>query len=276
MRLLGIILAIVIALVAVSHGLAQSGGAHVAFAPASSTAAAGASVAVDVTVANVAASPGLGGYTISMSFNPAVVRLASFADSGFVTSGQLIVICGPAQIDNVAGTAQAMCTPIQIFGAPGMSTSSPVALLHASFTALAPGTSPLSLDGSTLKDPTGATIAATFGSGAITVSAPAQDAPSPQPTATAEAATAPQVSVTVPRSASPPPVSAVSGATVVAPNPATPLAAGAPLHPPTTGTGGGEAGAPRLLWATIIAATLASLLLLGAGSALMLRLRSRR
>jgi len=82
---------------------AQAPAAALAFAPSSSTANVGATILLDVTVANVAASPGLGGYDISLTFNPAVVRLETLTDAGLLTGGSNIVICVPAQIDNVAG-----------------------------------------------------------------------------------------------------------------------------------------------------------------------------
>ncbi len=147
---------------------AQASTAQLAFSPSSASVAVGSNVTVSITVANVS---NLGGYDVSLQFNPAIVHLASLEDSGFVRSGGNIVACNPATIDNSAGTAQDSCLTISPFGTPGpgVSTVTPKALLYASFTAIALGTSPLTLTGSDLLDPNGATITLTLGTGSITV-----------------------------------------------------------------------------------------------------------
>jgi hypothetical protein len=160
--------------------------AQISFSPQSVDASVGAAVAVDVTVANVDPDPGLAAYDLTLQFDPAVVRLDDFSDSGFITSGENVVICVPGQIDNAGGSANATCTAIPLFGAPGVSTTEAVALLHASFTTLAAGTSALTLSG-LLSGPTGTAIAASFGGGTIRVNA-SQPASSPT-TAVAASAT---------------------------------------------------------------------------------------
>ena len=89
---------------------------ELAFSPAAATVAVGSDVNVDITVGGVDAEPGLGGYDIALSFDPAVVHLTSLVDAGLVTQGQNIVICNPASIDNAAGTATASCGTLPIFG----------------------------------------------------------------------------------------------------------------------------------------------------------------
>ncbi len=234
--------------------------AQLAFSPPTATVPIGTSLPVDITVASIPADPGLGGYALALTFNPAVVRLDSLTDSGFVTSGQNIVICTPATIDNTAGKATASCTAIPLFGQPGVSTTAPVALMHGAFTALAPGTSALSLAGTTLQAPSGADLAVSLSDGAIQVTAPASPAPA---TATTIAASTPTPGLSAT------PTTAPATATIAAPTPtaaviapaASPTSAGG-LGLPQAGSPGGSGGSGRtglfvLLGAAAALATLA-------------------
>lgn len=236
---------------------AAGGGAQIAFWPQSVDASAGATVAVDVTVANVDPSPGLAAYDLTLAFDPAVLRLDDFSDSGFITSGENVVICVTGKIDNAGGSADATCTAIPLFDAPGVSTTDPVALLHASFTALAAGTSPLTLSGS-LSDPAGTAIPASFGSGTIHVTAvSAAASPTAAIPATPSPASQPAVSATA--NQTPP-----ANATPVASTPTrTPRAAvaGTPRAPETGNGGGGTS--PRT-WAALLAAGAAAIAITGA------------
>ena len=145
------------------------GGAEVAFDPSSSSIAVGVSLDVDVTVADVS---DLGGYDIFIQFDPAIVQMTSLADSGFVTSGGNIVVCNTPTIDNVAGTATNSCATITPFPppGPGVSTVDPTPLMNASFEAVGPGVSALTLTDTVLQDPDGAPISSTLSSGSIDVS----------------------------------------------------------------------------------------------------------
>jgi len=136
----------------------------------STTAAVGETVSIDVMVSNVSPDPGLAAYDLILTFDPGVVWLDSLSDSGFITSGENLVICVTGEIDNSGGRVNATCEAIPLFGAPGVSTTDAVALLHASFTALAAGTSPLTLSG-TLSGPEGTPIATTFEGGTLAVTA---------------------------------------------------------------------------------------------------------
>ncbi len=154
--------------------------ASVGFAPSSSTLVMGAAAVptVDITVANVS---NLGGYDAWISFNGSVVKLSSLADSGFVASTKNnIVICATPTI--TGSYAHTGCATVPFFSftpGPGVSAGmTPMALLHASFSPLAPGTSPLALTAvinltpvtTTLLDPSGAPIVATLSTGSIIVS----------------------------------------------------------------------------------------------------------
>ena len=144
------------------------GGAEVAFDPSSSSIAVGGSIDVDVTVADV---NDLGGYDVFIQFDPAVVEMTSLADSGFVTSGGNIVVCNTPSIDNVAGTATNSCVTITPFppSGPGVSTFDPTPLMNASFEAVGPGVSSLTLTATVLQDPDGDPISSTLSSGSINV-----------------------------------------------------------------------------------------------------------
>jgi hypothetical protein len=142
------------------------------FSPASATVAAGGTVNVDITISNVT---NLGGYDLYLQFDPAVVHLTSLVDAGFVTNNPTnVVVCNnPATIDNTAGTATDSCdTAAFPPPGPGVSTTTPVALMHASFTGVSSGTSSLTLNGTDLLDPSGIQLAPapTLGTGSITVS----------------------------------------------------------------------------------------------------------
>jgi len=234
-----------------------AGPAAIAFSPQSAAATVGATVAVDVTVANVDPDPGLAAYDLTLKFNPVVVRLDSFSDAGFVTTGQNIIICVTGLIDNAVGTVNATCTAIPLFGLPGVPTAGPITLLHASFTALAAGSSPLVLSGS-LSGPTGTPIAVSFSDGALLVTAPTPAA-SATATATPAATRTPAASPTPAAAASA--VPATQTATVAAvPSPTSTIAV---VKAPAVGSGGsaGRNLTGIVLIGAAIAAVIASLLL---------------
>ncbi len=245
--------------------------AQLAFSPPAATIPIGSSLPVDITVANIPADPGLGGYSLALAFNPAVVRLDSLTDSGFVTSGQNIVICTGATIDNAAGTATLSCTAIPLFGQPGMSTTAPVALLHETFTALAPGTSALSLAGTTLQAPAGADLAAALSDGSIQVTAAASPAPATATTVAASTAT-PGVSAT-PTAPATATVAAATPTTAVTTPAASPTPSRGSLGLPQAGSeAGGGSSRTGLLALLGVAAMLAAL---GLSAGVLLRRRRR-
>ena len=226
-----------------------AGNAVVTFMPVNSSVQTGDVISVDVTVANVDADPGLAQYDLTIHVDPALVRIENLTDSGFITTGQTIVVCVPGTIDNAAGTAVSTCTPVPLFGLPGVSTAPAVVLLHASLTALAAGTSQLTLSG-TLAGPAGTTIPATFERGSINVSAPA---PATSPTATASPTPAPSPTViaATPTSVSTPRSQPTAAANTPAPASQT---AAAPLKVPPTGSGGSGVG---YSWTALVVAILA-------------------
>lgn len=147
----------------------DAGSTQVAFSPATASIPVDGTVDIDLTVASV---NNLGGYDVFIQFDPAVVRMTSLTDAGFVTDSENIVVCNTPTINNVAGTATNSCATVPIIGppGPGVSTGSPTALMNASFLGVGNGKSALTLSGTELLDPNGAPIAAALGSGSITVS----------------------------------------------------------------------------------------------------------
>ena len=179
---------VVACLALTASSAAAGGGPEVRFSPVETVTTVGESVSIEITVSDIAPEPGLAGYDLVLTFDPSIVRLDSLTDSGFVTTGENLVICVTGSIDNVGGSVNANCTAIPLFGAPGVSTSEPTPLLQTSFTALAPGTSALALSGP-LSSPDGTALGATLGTGAITVIA---EQPPPEEPTSADASPAPE------------------------------------------------------------------------------------
>jgi hypothetical protein len=166
-----LLLVIVIVLVAGRRPALAAGPVTVSVSPATAAAMVGADFTLDIDAANVSP-PGLGGYVIVVQWNPAILTLRSLSDSGWVTSGQVFVLCTTPTINNTAGYAELDCTPIFGFGS-GVTTSAPHALAYAVFHANAPGTTAIDLTGSELLDPVSATIpVSTFTNGSATVFVP--------------------------------------------------------------------------------------------------------
>ncbi len=160
-----------------------------AFSPTAQTVALSQAAAVDVTIATVT---NLGGYDLWVFFNPAVVQMTGLTDAGFVTANPTnIVVCNTPVIDNTAGSGNLSCATVPVFGTPGpgVSTTTAVALAHATFNAAANGTSGLALSNvstaTTLQDPLGVDITPiVLGAGSITVGS-STPTPTATPTATA-------------------------------------------------------------------------------------------
>ena len=146
--------------------------ASLSFAPATSTVGVNANDAVDITVANVT---NMGGYDLSLSWNPAVVQLTSLSDANIWAGHSNIVICDTPSINNTTGQASTGCATFMGFNYDpngGVTTTSALPLLHATFKGTAPGTSSLNLSGSALQHPDATAITpVTLNAGSITVTA---------------------------------------------------------------------------------------------------------
>ena len=208
-----LLVSVVAAAFAMSHRAAHAADpSAISVAPATASADAGDDVALDIDAANIPAQPGLGGYLIVLKWDPAVLVLTSFTDTGWVTSGEIVVICTTPMIDNTSGTAEADCTPIIGFGS-GVSTTAPNALAHAVFHAKAPGSTAIDLSGSSLLNSSNVALTTTLANGSVTVAAAPTATPSPVGTSTAEPTNTPSAasatSTPVPQ-ATPQPISPTS------------------------------------------------------------------
>ncbi len=170
------------------HAASAQTVAGVGFSPPSSTLVLGATPVptVDISVTNAA---GVGGYDAWVTFNPSVVQLNGLQDSGFLGNPnpqgtpQNQVLCNTPTIAAGYGYLSCAILPLPSPFAPPIppsAGSTPVALLHASFSPLAAGTSALSLTAvvsatpeiTALFDVNGTPIAASLGAGSITVNSP--------------------------------------------------------------------------------------------------------
>lgn len=186
-------------------GVAFAAEATISVSPASVQVRPGDDVAIDYLVGDVGPLPGIGGYVLSVRFDPAVLELVTLLDGGFVTGGDNVVICGPTAIDNDAGIGVLFCAAVPLFGAPGVSTTQPVVLARSLFRARAPGMSVIDLEGTYLQGPNSEAIASTLSNGSVTVSPReeqvAATATAAPPTATSTASVAgaaPTATATVP------------------------------------------------------------------------------
>jgi len=144
--------------------------ATLSFAPATSTVGVNANDAVDITVANVT---NMGGYDLSLSWNPAVVQLTSLSDANIWAGHTNVVICDTPSINNTTGQASTGCATFMGFNYNmngGVTTTNALPLLHAAFKGVAPGSSSLDLSGSALQHPDATAITpVTLNAGSITV-----------------------------------------------------------------------------------------------------------
>lgn len=203
------VIALLVSLITVlpmgNPGVAFAAEATISVSPASVQVRPGDDVAIDYLVGDVGPLPGIGGYVLSVRFDPAVLELVTLLDGGFVTGGDNVVICGPTAIDNDAGIGVLFCAAVPLFGAPGVSTTQPVVLARSLFRARAPGMSVIDLEGTYLQGPNSEAIASTLSNGSVTVSPReeqvAATATAAPPTATSTASVAgaaPTATATVP------------------------------------------------------------------------------
>jgi hypothetical protein len=175
-RGLPLVLVIVLAVAAGHRPAHAAGPVTVSVSPATATAGVGTDVTLNINAANVL-QPGLGGYVILLKWDPAVLSMTSLVDGGWVTTGQILVLCTTPIINNTginAGTAELDCTPIFGFGT-GVTGSG--VLAQAVFHAVAPGSTTIDVAGSSLLDPSNIVIQSTLANGSVTVPIP----PTPVP-----------------------------------------------------------------------------------------------
>lgn len=240
----------------------------ISVSPASATATVGDDVALDITVSNVAEQPGIGGYVIALTWDPTVLSLTSITDAGWVTGGQIIVVCTTPTIDNVAGTAEADCTPVVGFG-NGVSTAGSHVLAHATFHAKASGQTSIELAGSSLLNPSNVAIVSTIANGSATIAAPAAATPTKAATATAQPTSTPTTA-----SATNTPSSSAT-AELILRTPSTKPTQGTLSKVEVPPTGSGSPGGDGMTWWVPVLAAAAAVLLGGGGVAAFRRANRR-
>ena len=168
-----IVLVVALLLFAVPEGASAQTGPSLFIDPPSRTVALdGGAFEVRVMVDDVTTPDGLGGYTLAMHFDPAIVKARTITDSGFVASTENPVICPASGIDNDEGLLAHLCFTLPILPGPGPQASDPQALARISFEPLAAGTTTLDISETTIIDPAGNTLEATTRNGEVTVLGP--------------------------------------------------------------------------------------------------------
>jgi Cohesin domain/PEP-CTERM motif len=132
-------------------------------APASSTVAIGNSFTLDV---NVAAVTGLYDYQFDLNFNPTVLQAINLTEGTFLSNAGSTFFL-PGTIDNVGGSISFNADTL-ISSIPGASGSGTLVLFE--FTALASGTSDLTISNEILQNSSGALLSDTTTSGTVNVS----------------------------------------------------------------------------------------------------------
>jgi len=124
---------------------------------------------VRLMVDDVATDEGLGGYTLAVAYDPAVVRGVAIEDSGYVSSTDNPVLCPATGIDNDAGRLAHFCFTIPVFFQPGPRTSEPRVLARVTFEPVGEGTTTLDIGESSIADPEGNQLPAARAHGEVTV-----------------------------------------------------------------------------------------------------------
>jgi LPXTG-motif cell wall-anchored protein len=250
-------------------GAAAGGGAEIAVTPAAVNAGPGEEFGVDYTVANAA---NIGGYTLTVRWDPAILEMRSMVDSGFVETGGSIVLCGNAQIDNAGGVASTFCTTIFALG-PGVDAPGATVIASSVFLAKAAGETELAIGESDLSDTAGTEIASVTADGRVTVAAAAADTATAVPVSTNTPAPAATVTAGAAGTALPETGEASATSTSAARSTNTPTPTFSNVEVPSTGDGLGDTGGDSAwIWTVLVVAGLA----LAAGSGFILWRRNRQ
>lgn len=124
---------------------------------------------VEILVDGVTAEEGLGGYTLALSYDPAVLHALTISDSGLLEGGENAFLCPATGIDNDTGQLAHLCMTLVIIPEPGLPVTGPKVLALVSFDPVGEGTTSLDLSQSGLMDPEGNDLAAATSNGEVTV-----------------------------------------------------------------------------------------------------------
>jgi hypothetical protein len=124
---------------------------------------------VRVLVSGVTQEPGLGGYALALTFDPAVLRAVSVVDSGLLEETGNPVTCPASATDNDAGQLALFCLAAPIFGENGVLAGEAELLATITFEPVAAGMTALDISESSISDPQGNALAATTSNGSVAV-----------------------------------------------------------------------------------------------------------
>ncbi len=151
------------------HAAAQDG-PSLSVDPAAQTVALNTeSFEVQILVDGVTTENGLGGYTLALSYDPAVVHALAVTDGGLIESGENVFICPASAIDNDSGQLGHLCLTVVIIPAPGPLVEQEEVLVSVEFEPVGEGTTVLDIGQSGLIDPEGEDLGAATSNGQVTV-----------------------------------------------------------------------------------------------------------
>ena len=141
----------------------------------------GSSASIDIQIDDVTNPGSLGGYEMAVTFDPAVVEVATDAEgepiishSSFMTSTGAALECSHPVLDNPAGTVGFRCRTVSNPSGTGPRTDHPLTPASVSLTAVGVGTSVLSLAPSATRawDPEGVDLRVSLVNAAVSVQSP--------------------------------------------------------------------------------------------------------
>jgi len=139
-------------------------------------------VEVRLMVDDVKDPDGLGGYTLVMTYDPAVLNAIEATDSAYAESTGNDVICLSGTVDNIAGRLGLWCFIFAFLPpVPGPQTNVPETIAVVTFEPVGEGSTVLDISGTLITNALGTTLAASTTNGKMIV----QNPPEPTPTATA-------------------------------------------------------------------------------------------
>lgn len=144
--------------------------------PSQQVAPAGGDFDVRIMVDDVTPVNGLGGYSLAVAYDPAVVHGRAITDAEFVSSTGNAVLCPSSGIDNDAGRLAHFCLTLPVLPEPGPTATEPTLLATVTFEPVGEGTTELNIQETSLTDTQGNLLGATKQNATVTVSvAPQED-----------------------------------------------------------------------------------------------------
>ena len=138
-----------------------------------------------ITVDDVTADEGLGGYALVVSYDPDVIEALSVSDAGLFEGSENPALCPSSAIDNDEGILGHFCLSVPIIPQPGPRPTEPQVLAEVTFAPVAEGFAVIDISQTEILDPAGNELESTSVNGEVTVGEGILE-PAPTPTAVAE------------------------------------------------------------------------------------------